>query len=195
MIVLAITGGSGCGKTTVSDIFRSEGIDVIDTDKVARLIVEPGKPALREICEQFGSEYINPDDGTLIRSKLAETVFSDQKKLKILNRITHKYIAEYVDEYIMNYSKDILGIDGAVIIESGISYDYLLSVIADEEERIKRIVKRDNISHINATNRIKSQKDDMFYIEKSDYIVYNNTNSEDLSSQVKKIIKDLRSKL
>ena len=194
MIVLAITGGSGCGKTTVSEIFRAEGIDVIDTDKVARLIVEPRKPALNEICKEFGEDYLNTD-GTLIRSKLAETVFSDSEKLKILNNITHKYIAEYVDEYIIGYSKDILGIDGAVIIESGISYDYLLSVIADKEERIKRIVKRDNISHINATNRIKSQKDDTFYIEKSDYIVYNNTNSEDLSSQIKKIIKDLRSKL
>lgn len=194
MIVIAITGGSGCGKTTVSDIFRSEGIDVIDTDKVARLVVKPGKPALREIRERFGEDYIN-SDGTLIRHKLAETVFSDHEKLEILNHITHKYISQYVDEYIAGYKKDIIGIDGAAIIESGIRYDYLLSVLADKEERIKRIVKRDNISHINATNRIKSQKDDSFYIEKSDYIVYNNSNSEELHLKVKKIIEDIRSKL
>lgn len=194
MIKLGITGGSGSGKTTVSDIFRKEGIDVIDTDIVARIIVEPGKPALDEIKDYFGQEYITPA-GTLDRKKMAALVFSNPDKRLRLNEITHKYISQYVDEYIHNYTGDIIGIDGAVLIESGIGEgcDYILSVIADKEERIKRIIMRDSISEETAKKRIEAQKNDDFYIENSDYIVYNNSKDE-LINQVSKIIKDIRSK-
>lgn len=195
MIILGITGGSGTGKTTVSKIFTENGIDVIDTDKVARIIVEPKKPALLEIEQSFGKEYIAPD-GTLIRKKLAGAVFSDEKKLELLNSITHKYITEYVNSYISNYTGEIIGIDGAALIESGIykQCDYLLSVLADKEIRIKRIVTRDSLSYDEAKTRIEAQKCDNFYIEKSDYIVYNNGKEESLRLEVKKIIDDLRSK-
>ena len=194
MIKLGITGGSGSGKTTVSDIFRKEGIDVIDTDIVARIIVEPGKPALDEIKDYFGQEYITPA-GTLDRKKKAALVYSNPDKRLRLNEITHKYISQYVDEYIHNYTGDIIGIDGAVLIESGIGEgcDYILSVIADKEERIKRIIMRDSISEETAKKRIEAQKNDDFYIENSDYIVYNNSKDE-LINQVSKIIKDIRSK-
>ena len=194
MIKLGITGGSGSGKTTVSDIFRKVGIDVIDTDIVARIIVEPGKPALDEIKEYFGQEYITPA-GTLDRKKMAALVFSNPDKRLRLNEITHKYISQYVDEYIHNYTGDIIGIDGAVLIESGIGEgcDYILSVIADKEERIKRIIMRDSISEKKKKKRIEAQKNDAFYIENSDYIVYNNSKDE-LINQVSKIIKDIRSK-
>lgn len=194
MIKLGITGGSGSGKTTVSDIFRKVGIDVIDTDIVARIIVEPGKPALDEIKDYFGQEYITPA-GTLDRKKMAALVFSNPDKRLRLNEITHKYISQYVDEYIHNYTGDIIGIDGAVLIESGIGEgcDYILSVIADKEERIKRIIMRDSISEETAKKRIEAQKNDDFYIENSDYIVYNNSKDE-LINQVSKIIKDIRSK-
>ena len=69
MIIIGITGGSGCGKTTVSNILSNNGVDVVDCDLVARKIVEPNKPALNEINSYFGSEYIK-EDGTLDRKKL-----------------------------------------------------------------------------------------------------------------------------
>lgn len=196
MIILGITGGSGCGKTTVSKLFKENGIDVIDTDLVARIIVEPQAPALLEIKDTFGESYINPD-GTLNRKALASLVFSNEKMLLALNSITHKYISKYVNTYINKYTGDIIGIDGAALFESGIDKqcDYILSVLADKETRLARIIKRDGIIRQDAEMRINSQKDDKFYIEKSDYIVYNNSNKEDLSLQIKKIIEDLRSKL
>ena len=129
MIILGITGGSGCGKTTVSDYFRNNGIDVIDTDKVARLIVEPGQPALSEIKSIFGDEYISAD-GTLNRKKLGNYVFSHPDKISILNKITHKYISRYVDSYINSYNGEIIGIDGAALIESGIKPETLLKFTA-----------------------------------------------------------------
>ncbi len=192
MIKLGITGGSGCGKTTVSDLLRKKGIDVIDTDKAARIIVDRGRPALAEIAQYFGEEYINAD-GTLNRKRLGNYVFSNPDELLELNRITHKYISEYIDEYIDNYSGKIIGIDGAVLIESGIGKkcDYLLSVLCDEQVRIERIVARDKISYEDAKKRIKAQKKDEFYIENSDYIVYNNSNNKELELKIDDIINDI----
>jgi len=192
MIKLGITGGSGCGKTTVSEMLRKKGIDVIDTDKVARIIVETGKPALAEIIEHFGMEYIN-SDGTLNRRKLGNYVFSNPCKLLELNRITHKYISEYIEEYIDNYSGKIIGIDGAALIESGISEkcDYLLSVLCDEDKRIERIIYRDKIPFDDAKKRIKAQKNDEFYEENSDFIVYNNGNNEELEVRLCNIINEI----
>ena len=195
MIIIGITGGSGCGKTTVSDLIRKSGTEVIDTDIVARMIVEPGKPALDEIRKSFGAEYIK-ENGELDRKKTAELVFSDKDKLTELNRITHKYITQYINEYIDNYRGNIIGIDGAVLIESGIDKmcDYIISVLADKSVRIERITARDGITREEAEKRINSQKNNEFYIENSDYIVYNNNSTESLSKRVNEILSQIAEK-
>lgn len=193
MIRLGIIGGSGTGKTTVSELFKKEGVDIIDGDKAARIVVEPGKPALFEIAEYFGKEYIN-SDGTLNRRRLGNYVFSNPEELLMLNKITHKYITEYFNEYIDNCGKDMIGIDAAALIESGVRCDYIIAVTADRDIRTKRIVKRDGITEEEAKKRIDSQKNDEFYIVNADYIVYNNSDGTDLHCQVRHIIDDIRSK-
>lgn len=193
MIILGITGPTGAGKTTVSKIFEENGIKVIDTDITAREITEPGKPALAELSEYFGSGILYKD-GSLNRKKLARIAFSNPDFLAQLNKITHYYISEEVNKTINSYQGDIIGIDGAVLIESKISKicTRILSVLADEEIRIKRIMKRDCISKEDAKLRISSQKNNSFYIENSDYIVYNN-NENDLHKEIFDIITELRS--
>lgn len=195
MIILGITGGSGTGKTTVSNILSEYGVDIINCDFVARKIVEPGMKALDEIADYFGKEYINPDK-TLNRKKLANLVFNSPDKLLKLNEITHKYVEEYIDLYIKNSNSEIVGIDAAALIESGIykKCDFLLSVLADKDIRAERIVNRDHISHSDALSRINAQKNDKYYIEKSHYIVYNNSNIDEINNQISKIIEDIRSK-
>lgn len=196
MIIIGITGGSGCGKTTVSNILSDNGVDVVDCDLVARKIVEPAKPALNEIKEYFGLEYIK-EDGTLNRKKLASLVFGDKKKLLKLNEITHKYVEEYIDLYIGNSKSEIIGLDAAALIESGIykKCDYLICVLADKKIRMQRIMKRDMLSTEEATSRINAQKNDTFYIEKSDYIVYNNDNIDSVNNKVREILDEIRSKI
>ncbi len=195
MIILGITGGSGTGKTTVSNFLSDYGVDIIDCDLVARKIVEPDMPALNEISDYFGKEYINPDK-TLNRKKLAKLVFNSPDMLLKLNEITHKYVEEYIDLYIKNSNSEIVGIDAAALIESGIykKCNLVLSVLADKDIRVERIVVRDNISHFDALNRINAQKNDEYYIEKSHYIVYNNNNIDEIKNQILKIIEDIRSK-
>ena len=192
MFILGITGPTGAGKTTVSKIFEKNGIKVVDGDILAREIVEVGKPALKELKEALGEEIIN-DDGTLNRKKTAAIAFSDPEKLATLNRITHHYIKEEFLKIASEYDGDILGFDGAVILESDVKYLFtkILSVIADEDIRLKRITSRDNITQDEGRLRISSQKNNEFYIENSDFLVYNN--GEDMEDQVNSIIKKLRS--
>lgn len=194
MIILGITGGSGCGKTTVSKILSNHGVDVIDCDTVAKKIVEPNTPALSEIIGYFGYDYLNPD-GALNRRKLASLVFNSPEKLLKLNEITHKYIVQYIDLYIKNSRFDIIGIDAAALIESGIykKCDYVLCVLADYEKRAERIQIRDGISKKEAADRINAQKNDEFYIEKSDFIVYNNSNTKEIEDEILTILNKIRS--
>lgn len=192
MIILGITGPTGAGKSTLSKILQKLGADIIDTDILARKVVEPGKPALKELTKAFGENILNRD-GTLKRAELARLAFPHPEKLKILNSITHRYIKEETDKRIGESKSDIIGIDGAVIIGSEIAdmCDYIISVIADEDVRKKRIMARDSITEEAAQERIGAQKNNAFYLENSDYIVYNN-NRDNLEEQIKKIIKDIK---
>ncbi len=192
MIILGITGPTGAGKSTVSKIFKKYGVEIIDTDILARKIVEPKKPALKELADAFGKNILN-DDSTLKRSELARLAFSDPARLKILNSITHRYIKEEINIIIGKSKSDTVGIDGAVLFESGVSdmCDYIISVTADEDIRIKRIMARDSISEDAARTRIGAQKNNAFYLENSDYIVYNN-GREDLEEQVKNILNNVK---
>ena len=194
MIILGITGPTGAGKSTASKIFEKHGVEIIDTDVLARKIVEPDMPALKELADAFGKDILN-DDGTLKRQELARLAFSDPAKLRILDSITHRYIKEEINIIIEKSKSDTVGIDGAVLFESGVSdmCDYIISVIADEDIRIKRIMSRDAISEDAARTRVGAQKNNAFYLENSDYIVYNN-GREDLEEQIKTILKNIGKK-
>ena len=190
--ILGITGGSGAGKTEVSNILREHGIDIIDGDKVSRLIMEPGEEALKETVEAFGNEILD-SDGRLKRRELGNIVFSDTKKLEILNKITHKYITEYFLERVKKSDKNIVGLDGAALFESGIDKlcDGVLGVISEPEIRIERIMKRDGILREQASNRISAQKNNEFYIENCDFLVYNNGNIEEVRKQIGEVLEKL----
>lgn len=194
MIILGITGPTGAGKSTASKIFEKHDVEIIDTDVLARKIVEPDMPALKELADAFGKDILN-DDGTLKRQELARLAFSDPAKLRILDSITHRYIKEEINIIIEKSKSDTVGIDGAVLFESGVSdmCDYIISVIADEDIRIKRIMSRDAISEDAARTRVGAQKNNAFYLENSDYIVYNN-GREDLEEQIKTILKNIGKK-
>ena len=184
--VVGITGGSGCGKSYVSAELAKRGASVIDCDKIAREVMEPGEPCLSEAVEFFGKEIL--ENGHLNRKKLAEIVFSDAEKLAVLNRISHKYILQSIYERIEQSDAEIVVVDGAVLIESGVRCDMMIGVLADREIREKRITERDNLTEEEAKHRISAQKPDKFYLENCDFIVYNNIgiNTDELMERIKK---------
>ena len=191
--IVGITGGSGCGKSHMSGLLRSRGIPVIDCDLVSREIMVKGEPCYLEVLAEFGDGILQPD-GEINRKNLGEIVFSDPEKLEKLNKITHKHILADIYNKIEKEDSKVIGLDGAVLIESGISKkcDKVLSVLADKKIRIDRITKRDSISVEDAELRISSQKNNEFYIENSDYLVYNN-GKDNLENDILKIINELRS--
>ena len=169
-MVIGITGPTGAGKTTISkEICEKLGYTLIDADKIARDITKKGEKALEEVIACFGEEFLV--DGELDRKHLAQVVFNDKEKLDKLNKITHKYITEKIKLAISQNSNSL--IDVPLLFESGLDKlcNKIILVLCDENIRIERIMKRDNISEENALSRINAQKDYSLYKAKSDIVI------------------------
>lgn len=173
LLVFGITGASGSGKSYVSDIFRSLGVVVFDADEIGHRVCEPDGAAYDELRAHFGDDFFR-EDGSLDRRKLAKKVFSEPCELDILNKITHKHIKEELARGILACT-GAAAIDGAVIIGSDVEglCSFLVGVTAPEKIRLKRIMKRDNISPEEAVARISAQPDEAFYRAHCRYIIEN----------------------
>ncbi len=179
MKIIGITGGSGAGKTTVSEHFKKYDAEIVDADILAREIVGRGMPALDEIKKEWQGVVI---DGELNRRALAKIVFNDACELHKLNTITHKYIIDEINKRIKKSQKEIFVIDAIALFESGLAKlcDATICVLADKETRIKRIMERDALTQKEAQERINAQKSDDFYMTHSDYVIYNNDDGSSL---------------
>ncbi|MCL2772258.1 MAG: dephospho-CoA kinase [Oscillospiraceae bacterium] len=195
MKIIGLTGGSGAGKGEVCRAFLAKGIDSIDTDKISRDVTRKGSPCLRELVENFSGSILT-DYGELDRKKLADIAFSSKENLERLNNITHKHILNECSSWILGMAKanrKAIVIDAPLLFESNFdrTCDIVISVIADLDKRINRIIKRDNISLEQAERRIKNQKTDEFFIQNSNYVVYNNTDYGDVFIQVSNIYRNI----
>lgn len=189
-LVFGITGGSGSGKSYVSEIFRANGVNVLDCDVIAHEVTMPGGAAYDELLAHFGAEYFAAD-GTLLRKKLAGLVFSDEKELGILNEITHKHIKQEIMRRI-EAQDGAAAIDGAVIIGSSVETlcAFLVGVIAPYDMRLERIIKRDGISEEQARQRLDVQQCEDFYRAHCRYIIEND-NSCDVTAAVRNILREV----
>ena len=191
--IFGITGPTGAGKSTVSDIFRHMGVDVIDADKSARIVMQKGSKCLQELVTVFGHDILTADN-ELNRKKLADIVFNDSDKLKLLNSVTHKYIKDYLIKKINESDSYITAIDGAVIIGSPVMElcKKMVVVTADTDTRITRIMKRDGIDKSMAVSRINSQMSNIEYESFADYIIKNNDNNVRLEECVENIYNKIK---
>lgn len=196
MKIIGLTGGIASGKTTISNILKSEfHIDIIDADLIAREIVKKGSEVLNMIAEEFGKEVINPD-GTLNRKKLGEIVFSNQYLLNKLNKITHPVIEKHIKyeiDLIGKSGKKLCVVDAALLIEAGFYklVDFVILVCVNKDIQLKRLVQRDKISESEALKRINSQMPLSDKVKYADFIINNNGDLEDVKLQTRKIIKDI----
>ena len=196
MFIIGLTGRSGTGKSLISGIFRSRGFSVIDTDEVYHRMTSCKSCCTEEIRRKLGERFIRPD-GSLDRPSLAKEVFSDREKLDLLNRIAHAHILNETRRMIKEL-EDRGGraviVEAPQLFESGFDgeCDYIISCSAPDEICVKRIVARDGIPEENALMRLKNQRADSFFRERSDAVIVND--GGDLDVQVYKIIKIIRSK-
>ena len=183
MIVVGLTGNIGCGKSSLSDIFRAEGIKIIDADIIARQIYDDEK-LLRKVYETFGNDIKN-EDGSLNRKALGRIVFSDDEKLIQLNKLTHPVIRQKVSDEIEEYksqNEEIVILDAALLVESDYLnfIDKLLVVTCKENIQIERIIARDNCSIEEALGRIKSQMSQENKVKYADYVIDNSATLSEL---------------
>ena len=196
--LIGLTGGSGSGKTLISSVFEERGIPAIDADKLAREIVLPGMPCLKELSDYFGSSILD-ENGALKRRELARIAFSDPEKLENLNRITHHYIELLMRENIERHRKEgkrFILFDAPVLIEGHFDRlcDAVVCVLADKDTRIGRIMNRDGISLEEAARRIGVQQSDEFYISHADYIIHNDRGPEDAHRHTHAVIDEILKK-
>ena len=191
-MIIGLTGQTGSGKSTVCEILTQNGLFVIDCDKISREITAKGSPVLLKLAEKFGSDILC-EDMSLNRKKLAEKAFSSKENTLLLNSITHPEITKLIEKKIKENLDKTIVLDAPTLFESGADKlcDKIVCVLADENIRVDRIIERDNITHEQALARISAQKDDSFFINNCDTVIYNNTGTEQLKNQIDSFLKDI----
>lgn len=200
-LIIGLTGGIVSGKSTVARMFKDLGAKIVDADKLGHKVILPQETAWKRIIKIFGKDILQKDQ-TINREKLGKIVFANQNLLKKLNKITHPEIIKLIKKEISltkdnsKEEKKILIIDAALIYETKIDrlMDKIIVVYLDEEEQLKRLIKRNNLSKKEALQKIKSQIPLKEKIEIADYVIDNSNSLDKTREQVKKIWENLISR-
>ncbi|MBQ3102233.1 dephospho-CoA kinase [bacterium] len=181
MIKVAITGNIASGKSAVEDVIKSQGFKTLCADKIVADLYKN-----KEILSQLKNTF-----GTLEKKEIAQIVFNDKEKKLELERIIHPYVKNEIEKFILNNSSEkAVFVSVPLLFEAGFEnlFDKIIFVTADENIRLERVMKRDNCDKNFAKKKILAQAPENDKIEKSDYIIENNSTIEELENQVKTIL-------
>lgn len=182
---IGITGGIGTGKTTVAKIIEANGFTVLNADDTARKLMQTDKEIRRKLIEKFGSEVFI--DNKLNSKFISNIVFNDKNKLKLLNSIVHPATIKNISEEITERQKteNLIFVESALVFEAKMEvlFDNVLLVTADDDKRIERIKIRNNYSDSEILKIIENQIPENIKKSKSDFIIINNGNLEDLKTK------------
>lgn len=170
-MILGVTGGTGCGKTTLLEVAAQCGGTVIDCDRVYHGLLESDEAMLREIAAAFPDAIEN---GTINRKKLGKLVFADADALQRLNAVTHRAVFREVEKMLPADGR-LTVIDAIGLFESGLSAlcDVTVNVTAPMESRIARLIARDGIDEAYAHLRIQAQPTPEAFSARCDYTLIN----------------------
>lgn len=175
MKIIGLTGGIGSGKSTVLQLFGELGVATYIADDEAKKLMVTDKELVSQITELFGDQaYIKNE---LNKSFIAEIVFKNKEKLTALNNLVHPKVRAHFYEFIKNKKAKIVIYESAILFESGINTmcDFIITVIANFEDKVERIIKRDHVSKQQILARMKNQLGDDYKIENSNFVIRNNT--------------------
>ena len=187
MKVIGLTGGIGMGKSTVADMIAKRGIDVVDTDDLARRVVEPGQPALQEIQDLFGVGVIGAD-GELLRAELARRVFGSEVSRRQLEAILHPRIRGLWQEQVAAWRNDGQGA-GVVVIpllyetRAEKNFDAVICVGCSRDQQAQRLGER-GMSSEQIEQRVQAQWSLAKKMEKADYVIWNDSRPEVAGEQL-----------
>ncbi|MGP3950625.1 dephospho-CoA kinase [Streptomyces sp. 7N604] len=196
MLKVGLTGGIGAGKSEVSRLLASYGAVIVDADKIAREVVEPGTPGLAAVVAEFGPEILAPD-GTLDRPRLGSVVFNDPERLRALNAIVHPLVGARSAEL----EASAAGADAAVVVhdvplltENDLAglYDLVVVVDASPGTQLDRLVGLRGMTESEARSRMAAQATREQRLAVADLVIDNDGPLEALESQVRKVWEELR---
>ncbi|MCI7187903.1 MAG: dephospho-CoA kinase [Fusobacterium mortiferum] len=192
-MIVGLTGGIASGKSTVSNLFRKYGIEIVDADKVAKEVSEK-KESIEKISNIFGKDILD-SDGKIVREKLREKAFKNRELLQELNKIIHPQVMEYFKRKKEENSKDeILIFDIPLLYEAKMEYlcDKIIVVGVDVQKQIRRVVARDGSSEELAKKIIFNQMPLDEKIKKADIVIMNDGTLDELEEKVMKIYRELK---
>lgn len=191
--LVGLTGGIATGKSTAARFFAEAGGRLIDADRLARRVVEPGRPALAALAEAFGPEVVRPD-GSLDREALAARVFGRPEALGRLNAIVHPRVAEEADAAIRAIRRTdpgaLIVYDVPLLYECGLAgrFEAVVVVYVPREEQAARLMRRDGLSRAQAEARLASQLDIEEKARRADFVLDNRGSVDDLRRQVEALV-------
>tara|TARA_B100000408_G_scaffold1921_1_gene1594 strand:- start:274 stop:867 length:594 start_codon:yes stop_codon:yes gene_type:complete len=190
MLIIGLTGGIGSGKSVASDKFKSLGITIVDADVASRTVVEPGKPALKEIQDHFGSGIITAE-GKLDRNNLREIIATDPEERKWLESVTHPKIGEQITKEISESTSVYTLFVAPLLLETNSQEMCSRVVVVDvpKDVQIRRTAKRDKVSPNQVEQMVAAQMEREKRLEKADDVLLNSGTIEDLEKQVEELHK------
>lgn len=188
MLKVGLTGGIGCGKSTVAKIFAELNVPVLDADEIAHRLVEKGQPALVQIQQGFGPDILNPD-GSLDRKAIREQVFSDPKQKQKLESILHPLIYKTLQTELEQLTAPYCIISIPLLFETDMAHfvDRILVIDCPVETQIERVKIRDKLTIERIQSIIDNQVSRKFRKAQADDLIDNSGNDYRLAEQVKKL--------
>ncbi|MGB4497680.1 MAG: dephospho-CoA kinase [Methylococcaceae bacterium] len=188
MLKIGLTGGMGCGKSTVSNLFTELHIPIIDADEISHSLVQAGKPALQKIKTVFGSEILL-ENGELNRAALKIQIFQNSIAKKQLETILHPLIFQEITTQLNTISSHYCIVSIPLLFETHAEFlfDRILVIDCDEKTQIERVRKRDNLSLTEIRAILATQVSSAFRKKNAHDIIDNSKNNDQLAEQVKKL--------
>ncbi|MBH1936348.1 dephospho-CoA kinase [Streptomyces sp. AV19] len=194
MLTVGLTGGIGAGKSEVSRLLAAHGAVIIDSDRIAREVVEPGTPGLAAVVGEFGPGVLAPD-GSLDRPALGALVFADEGRLAALNAIVHPLVRARSAELQAAAAPDAIVVhDVPLLAENGLAplYDVVLVVDAGEATRLDRLVRLRGMAEQEARARMAAQATREQRLAVADVVIANDGPVEELAARVAEVWAGLR---
>lgn len=191
MIKIGITGGIGSGKTYVSDLIKKQGLPVFNCDQAAKFIMANEESVRTQLIALIGDELFAAD-GKMNKDVMSAFIFANEEKRQKVNDIVHPAVKEQYQRWLSVQYTPMVFMESAILFESGFSelVDKIIHVYAAEDVRLHRIIQRDHLTRIQATERMKSQMSEAVKMKLSDFCILNNGNLS-LTSQVNRILSQL----
>ncbi|RII18427.1 Dephospho-CoA kinase [Streptomyces sp. YIM 130001] len=193
MLKVGLTGGIGAGKSEVSGLLDSYGAVLVDADRIAREVVEPGTPGLAAVVEAFGDDILTPE-GALDRPRLGSVVFADPEQLAVLNGIVHPLVGARSAELEAAAPQNAVVVhDVPLLAENGLAplYDLVIVVDASPDTQLHRLVRLRGMSEQDARARMAAQADREKRLAVADVVIDNDGPLEALEPQVRAVWEDL----